>query len=63
MGDGEITECPECRSHEVVVHKPSATALGAATRMVVSGFECLECGRRWATDVELTGQPLQPIRR
>jgi hypothetical protein len=63
MGDGEITECPECRSHEVVVHKPSATALGAATRTVVSGFECLECGRRWATDVELTGQPLQPIRR
>jgi transposase-like protein len=63
MGDGEITECPECRSHEVVVHKPSATALGAATRTVVSGYECVECGRRWATDVELTGQALRPVRR
>ncbi len=63
MGNGEIIECPECRSHEVVVHKPSATALGAAARTVVSGYECVECGRRWATDVELTGQPLRPVRR
>jgi hypothetical protein len=47
----------------VVVHKPNATALSATTRTVVSGYECLECGRRWALDVELTGQPLEPIRR
>jgi transposase-like protein len=63
MGDGEILECPECRSNEVVVHKPSATALGATTRTVVSGYECVECGRHWAPDVELTGQALRPIRR
>jgi transposase-like protein len=63
MGDGEILECPECRSAEVVVHKPSATALGAATRTIVSGYECVECGRRWVPEVELTGQAIQPIRR
>jgi len=63
MSDGEILECPECRSNEVVVHEPSATALGATARTVVSGYECVECGRRWAPDVELTGQPLRPIGR
>jgi DNA-directed RNA polymerase subunit RPC12/RpoP len=63
MGDGEILECPECRSNEVVVHKPSATALGASTRTVVSGYECVECGRRWAPDVELIGQAQRPIKR
>ena len=63
MGDGEIPECPECRSNEVVLHKPSAAALGGSARTVVSGYECLECGRRWAPDVELTGQALRPIRR
>jgi DNA-directed RNA polymerase subunit RPC12/RpoP len=63
MGDGEILECPECGSNEVVVHKPSATTLGATTRTVVSGYECVECGRRWASDVELTGQAVRPIRR
>jgi len=63
MGEGEILECPECRSTEVVTHKVSATALGATPRTVVSGYECVECGRRWAPDVELTGQPLRPIRR
>jgi transposase-like protein len=63
MGDGEILECPECRSNEVVVHNPSAAALGFTRRIVVSGYECVECGRRWAPDVELTGRPLRPIRR
>jgi transposase-like protein len=63
MGDGEILECPECRSNEVVTHKPSATALGGTTRTVVSGYECVECGRRWAPEVELTGHVLRPIRR
>lgn len=63
MGDGGILECPECRSNEVVVHTPSATSLGATPRTVVSGYECVECGNRWASDVELTGQALQPIRR
>jgi transposase-like protein len=63
MGENEILECPECRSTEVVVHKPSATALGATTRTVVSGYECVECGRRWAPEVELTGRPLQPTQR
>jgi transposase-like protein len=63
MGDGEILECPECRSAEVVVHKPSATALGATTRTIASGYECVECGRRWVPEVELTGQAVQPIRR
>jgi DNA-directed RNA polymerase subunit RPC12/RpoP len=62
MGDGEIVECPECRSNEVVVHTPSATALGATTRTVVSGYECVECGRRWVPDAELSGQSLRPIR-
>ncbi len=63
MGESEILECPECRSTEVVVHKPSASALGAATRTVVSGYECVECGRRWAPEVELTGRLLQPVNR
>ena len=63
MGDGEILECPECNSSEVVVHKQLATAPGATARTVVSGYECVECGRRWAPDVELTGQRLQPTRR
>ena len=63
MGDGEIRECPECRSNEVILHKPSATAIGATTRTVVSGYECVECGCRWAPTVELTGQALRPIRR
>jgi len=63
MSDGEILECPECMSKEVVVHKPNATALSATTRTVVSGYECVECGRRWAPDVELTGQAVQPTRR
>jgi len=63
VGDGEILECPECTSTEVVVHKPSATPPGAAARTVVSGYECVECGRRWTPDVELTGQALQPTRR
>lgn len=63
MSDGETTECPECRSYEVVVHKPSASALGTASRTIVSGYECLECGRRWATDVELSGQAARPIPR
>jgi transposase-like protein len=63
MGDGEILECPECRSNEVVVHKPSATALSASARTVVSGYECVECGCRWTPTVELTGQTLRPIRR
>jgi DNA-directed RNA polymerase subunit RPC12/RpoP len=63
MSDGEILECPECRSNEVVVHRPSATALSPTTRTVVYGYECVECGRHWSPDVELTGQPLRPIRR
>jgi DNA-directed RNA polymerase subunit RPC12/RpoP len=63
MGDGEILECPECRSAEVVVHRPSATALGATARTVVSGYECVECGRRWAPDLELTGRSLLPTKR
>jgi DNA-directed RNA polymerase subunit RPC12/RpoP len=63
MGEGEVIECPECRSNEVVLHKAGATALGAATRTVVSGYECVDCGCRWAPDVELTGQALRPIRR
>jgi hypothetical protein len=64
MGDGEILECPECRSNEVVVHKPSASApLGARTRTVVSGYECVECGCRWAPEVELIGQAVQPVTR
>jgi transcription elongation factor Elf1 len=63
MGDGEIFECPECRSNEVVAHKSSATALSATTRIVVSGYECVECGCRWAPDVELTGKALKPVRR
>jgi hypothetical protein len=63
MGDGEIPECPECRSAEVVVHKPSGAALGAATRTLVSGYECLECGCRWAPEVELIGQAHQPVKR
>jgi transposase-like protein len=63
MGDSEVFECPECRSNEVVLHKPSSTALSPTTRTLVSGYECLECGRHWAPDVELTGQPLRPIRR
>ena len=62
MGDGEILECPECRSNEVVAHKPTATALGATSRTVVSGYECVECGRRWAPAVELTGQAFRPVR-
>jgi hypothetical protein len=62
MGNGEILECSECRSNEVVVHKPGATTLGAATRNLVSGYECVECGRRWVPDVELTGQTLRPVR-
>ena len=63
MGDGEILECPECRSTEVVAHRPSATALGATSRTIVSGYECVECGRRWTPDVELMGQALQPTKR
>jgi DNA-directed RNA polymerase subunit RPC12/RpoP len=63
MGDSEILECPECRSQEVVMHKPTATALSATTRTVVSGYECVECGRRWVPDVELTGHAQRPIRR
>lgn len=63
MGNSEILECPECRSNEVVVHAPSATALGATSRTVVSGYECLECGRHWSSDLELTGKSLRPIRR
>lgn len=63
MADGEIRECPECRSTEVVKHNPSAPALGAASRTVVSGYECVECGCRWAPHVELTGQAVQPITR
>ena len=63
MGDGENIECPECRSAEVVVHKPTATGLTATTRTVVSGYECVECGCRWVTDVELTGQALRPVER
>jgi hypothetical protein len=62
MVHGEILECPECRSNEVVLHEPSAIALGATKRTVVSGYECVECGRRWAPDVALTGQALRPIR-
>jgi hypothetical protein len=63
MGDSEIRECPECRSNEVVLHKPSAAALGVTTRTVVSGYECVECGCRWAPNVELTGRALRPVRR
>jgi DNA-directed RNA polymerase subunit RPC12/RpoP len=63
MGDGEILECPECRSAEVVVHRPMATALSPTTRTLVSGYECVECGRRWAPEVELIGHALQPIDR
>ena len=63
MGSGEILECPECRSNEVVVHNPRAAALGATTRTVVSGYECVECGRHWTPEVELTGQALRPIER
>jgi transposase-like protein len=63
MGDGEILECPECRSNEVVVHNPSAATLGATTRTVVSGYECVECGRHWTSDVELIGKAARPIRR
>ena len=63
MGDGEIRECPECRSNEVVLHRPSAIAIDVPPRTVVSGYECVECGCRWAPDVELTGQALRPTRR
>jgi hypothetical protein len=63
MGDGEVLECPECRSAEVVVHKPTATALGATTRTLVSGYECVECGCRWAPEVELIGKAAQPVTR
>jgi transposase-like protein len=63
MGDGEIVECPECRSTEVVAHKAGATALGATARTVISGYECVECGCHWTPNVELTGQALRPIRR
>jgi hypothetical protein len=63
MGDGEIRECPECRSTEVVVHKPNAATLGATTRTLVSGYECVECGCRWAPEVELIGQAHQPVTR
>jgi DNA-directed RNA polymerase subunit M/transcription elongation factor TFIIS len=63
MGEGDILECPECRSNEVIVHQPSAAALGASTRTMVTGCECLECGHHWEPDVELTGHPLRPIRR
>ena len=50
MGEGEVIECPECRSNEAVLHKPSATALGAATRTVVSGYEC-------AGEIDAVGRP------
>ena len=63
MGNSEIRECPECRSQEVVVHRPTATTLSSTTRTIVSGYECVECGRRWMPDVELTGQANQPVRR
>jgi hypothetical protein len=63
MSDSEVLECPECRSTEVVVHKPTATALSTTTRTVVSGCECVECGCRWMPDVELTGHAARPIRR
>ena len=63
MGEGVILECPECGSNEVVVHKTSATALSATTRTLVSGCECVECGRRWVPEIELTGQAARPIRR
>lgn len=63
MAEGEIRECPECRSNEVVLHKQGAPALGSTSRTVVSGYECVECGCRWAPDAELTGQAVHPIRR
>jgi DNA-directed RNA polymerase subunit M/transcription elongation factor TFIIS len=63
MVDGEILECPECRSTEVVAHKRSATIFGDTARTVVSGYECVECGCHWPPDAELTGQALKPIRR
>jgi hypothetical protein len=63
MGDGEIRECPECRSNEVVVHRPSASVLSPTTRTVVSGYECVECGCRWEPDVELIGQASRPVKR
>lgn len=63
MGDGEVVDCPECRSNEVVLHKPTATARSQTTRTVVSGYECVECGRRWAAEVELMGQAVRPVKR
>ncbi len=63
MIHGEITECPECGSTEVVVHKRDVAAIGEPTRTFVSGYECVECDRRWQPDTELTGQSLKPIRR
>jgi DNA-directed RNA polymerase subunit M/transcription elongation factor TFIIS len=63
MIDGDFPECPECRSTEVVLHKRDVAALGEPNRTFVSGYECVECGRRWQPDTELTGQTLKPIRR
>jgi hypothetical protein len=63
MIDGEISECPECGSIEIVVHKRDAAAAGEPTRTLVSGYECVECDCRWQPDTELTGQSLKPIRR
>jgi DNA-directed RNA polymerase subunit M/transcription elongation factor TFIIS len=63
MVDGEIPECPECSSTEVVVHKREVATSGDTTRAFVSGCECVECGRRWQPDTELTGQTRKLIGR
>jgi DNA-directed RNA polymerase subunit M/transcription elongation factor TFIIS len=63
MIDGEIRECPECGSTEIVVHKRDVAAVGEPLRTFVSGYECVECGRRWQPEVELTGQNLKPVGR
>ena len=63
MIHGEISECPECGSIEVVVHKRDVVAAGEPTRTLVSGCECVECDCRWQPDAELTGQSLTPLRR
>jgi DNA-directed RNA polymerase subunit M/transcription elongation factor TFIIS len=63
MVDGEIRACPECRSTEVVVHQRDVAAVGDTTRTFVTSYECIECGRYWQPDAELTGQTRKPIGR
>jgi DNA-directed RNA polymerase subunit M/transcription elongation factor TFIIS len=63
MADGVIRVCPECKSTEVIVHERDVAAVGDTTPTLITSYECIECGRFWRPDAELTGQTRKPIGR